>query len=56
MHLAQPDRTQMGHWKSLPALGLKSLSFSRQITEIQRGHKILNTTTDLSRSVFGRTA
>ena len=56
MHPAQPDRTQIGHWKSVLGLRLKSLRFSRQITEIQRGHKILNTTTDLSRSVFGRTA
>ena len=46
----------MGHWKSVIGLRLQSRSFSRQITEIQRGHKILNTTTDLSRPVFGRTA
>ena len=35
---------------------LKSRSFSRQITEIQLGQKVLNTMTALGRPVFERTA
>ena len=56
MHPAQPDRTQKRHWKSVIGLRLKSRSFSRQITEVQLGQKILNTMTALGPPVFERIA
>ena len=48
--------TQIGRWKSVIGPKLKSRSFSRQITEIQLGQKVLNTMTALGRPVFERTA
>ena len=48
--------TQMGRWKSVIGPKLKSRSFSRQITEIQLGRKVLNTMTALGRPVFERIA
>ena len=44
--------TQIGRWKSVIGPKLKSRSFSRQITEIQAGQKVLNTMTALGRPVF----
>ena len=44
--------TQIGRWKSVIGPKLKSRSFSRQITEIQVGQKVLNTMTALGRPVF----
>ena len=41
--------TQIGRWKSVIGPKLKSRSFSRQITEIQVGQKVLNTMTALGR-------
>ena len=46
--------TQMGRWKSVIGPKLKSRSFSRQITEVQLGRKVLNTMTALGRPVFER--
>ena len=46
--------TQIGRWKSVIGPKLKSRSFSRQITEIQVGQKVLNTMTALGRPVFER--
>ena len=46
--------TQMGRWKSVIGPKLKSRSFSRQITEIQLGRKVLNTMTALGGPVFER--
>ena len=48
--------TQMGRWKSVIGPELKFHSFSRQITEIQLGRKVLNTMTALGRPVFERIA
>ena len=48
--------TQIGRWKSVIGPKLKSRSFSRQITEIKVGQKVLNTMTALGRPVFERTA
>ena len=48
--------TQIGRWKSVIGPKLKSRSFSRQITEIQVGQKVLNTMTALGRPVFQRIA
>ncbi len=48
--------TQIGRWKSAIGPKLKSRSFSRQITEIQVGQKVLNTMTALGRPVFERNA
>ena len=48
--------TQIGRWKSVIGPKLKSRSFSRQITEIQAGQKVLNTMTTLGRPVFERIA
>ena len=48
--------TQMGRWKSVIGPKLKSRSFSRQITEVQLGRKVLNTMTALGRPVFERIA
>ena len=48
--------TQMGRWKSVIGPKLKFRSFSRQITEIQLGRKVLNTMTALGRPVFERIA
>ena len=48
--------TQIGRWKGVIGPKLKSRSFSRQITEIQVGQKVLNTMTALGRPVFERTA
>ena len=48
--------TQIGRWKSVISPKLKSRSFSRQITEIQVGQKVLNTMTALGRPVFERIA
>ena len=48
--------TQIGRWKSAIGRKLKSSSFSRQITEIQVGQKVLNTMTALGRPVFERNA
>ena len=48
--------TQIGRWKGVIAPKLKSRSFSRQITEIQAGQKVLNTMTALGRPVFERIA
>ena len=48
--------TQIGRWKSVIGPKLKSRSFSRQITEIQVGQKVLNTMTALGRPVFERIA
>ena len=45
-----------GPWKSVIGPKLKSRSFSRQITEIQVGQKVLNTMTALGRPVFERIA
>ena len=45
---------QMGRWKSVIGPRLKSRSFSRQITEVQLGRKVLNTMTALGRPVFER--
>ena len=42
--------TQIGRWKSVIGPKLKSRSFSRQITEIQVGQKVLNTMTALGTS------
>ena len=47
--------TQIGRWKSVIGPKLKSRSFSRQITEIKVGQKVLNTMTALGRPVFERT-
>ena len=46
--------TQMGRWKSVIGPKLKFRSFSRQITEVQLGRKVLNTMTALGRPVFER--
>ena len=47
--------TQIGRWKRCHRPPeLKSRSFSRQITEIQVGQKVLNTMTALGRPVFER--
>ena len=46
--------TQIGRWKGVIGPKLKSRSFSRQITEIQVGQKVLNTMTALGRPVFER--
>ena len=46
--------TQIGRWKSVIGPRLRSRSFSRQITEIQVGQKVLNTMTALGRPVFER--
>ena len=45
-------------WVTAEVIGpkLKSRSFSRQITEIQLGQKVLNTMTALGRPVFERIA
>ena len=48
--------TQIGRWKGVIGPKLKSLSFSRQITEIQVGQKVLNTMAALGRPVFERIA
>ena len=48
--------TQIGRWKSVIGPKLKSRGFSRQITEIQLGQKVLNTMTALGRPVFERIA
>ena len=48
--------TQIGRWKGVIGPKLKSRSFSRQITEIQVGQKVLNTMTALGRPVFERVA
>ena len=48
--------TQIGRWKSVIGPKLRSRSFSRQITEIQVGQKVLNTMTALGRPVFERIA
>ena len=48
--------TQIGRWKSVIGPKLKSRSFSRQITEIQVGQKVLNTMTAFECHVLGRTA
>ena len=48
--------TQIGRWKGVIGPKLKSRSFSRQITEIQVGQKVLNTMTTLGRPVFERIA
>ena len=48
--------TQIGRWKSVIGPRLQSRRFSRQITEIQLGQKVLNTMTALGRPVFERTA
>ena len=45
-------KTRTGRWKSVIGLKLKSRSFSRQITEVQLGRKVLNTMTALGRPVF----
>ena len=46
--------TQIGRWKGVIGPKLKSRSFSRQITEVQLGRKVLNTMTALGRPVFER--
>ena len=46
--------TQMGRWKSVIGPKLNFRSFSRQITEVQLGRKVLNTMTALGRPVFER--
>ena len=46
--------TQIGRWKSVIGLKLKSRSFSSQIQEIQLDQKVLNTMTALGRPVFER--
>ena len=48
--------TQIGRWKGVIGPKLKSRSFSRQITEIKVGQKVLNTRTALGRPVFERIA
>ena len=48
--------TQIGRWKGVIGPKLKSRSFSRQITKIQLGQKVLNTMTALGRAVFERIA
>ena len=48
--------TQIGRWKGVIGRRLQSRSFSRQITEIQLGQKVLNTMTALGRPVFERIA
>ena len=48
--------TQIGRWKSVVGPRLRSRSFSRQITEIQLGQKVLKTMTALGRPVFERIA
>ena len=48
--------TQIGRWKGVIGRRLQSRSFSRQITEIQVGQKVLNTMTALGRPVFERIA
>ena len=48
--------TQIGRWKSVIGPKLKSSGFSRQITEIKVGQKVLNTMTALGRPVFKRIA
>ena len=48
--------TQIGRWKGVIGPKLKSRSFSRQITEIQVGQKVLNTMTALGRPAFERIA
>ena len=48
--------TQIGRWKSFIVPRLQFRSFSRQITEIQLGQKVLNTTTALGPPVFERMA
>ena len=48
--------TQIGRWKGVIGPKLKSRSFSRQITEIKVGQKVLNTMTALGRPVFERIA
>ena len=44
--------TQIDRWKGVIGRRLQSRSFSRQITEIQVGQKVLNTMTALGRPVF----
>ena len=46
--------SQIGRWKSVIGLKLKSRSFSSQIQEIQLDQKVLNTMTALGRPVFER--
>ena len=48
--------TQIGRWKGVIGPKLKFRSFSRQITEIKVGQKVLNTMTALGRPVFERIA
>ena len=48
--------TQIGRWTGVIGPKLKSRSFSRQITEIKVGQKVLNTMTALGRPVFERIA
>ena len=48
--------TQIGRWKGVIGRRLQSRSFSRQITEIPVGQKVLNTMTALGRPVFERIA
>ena len=48
--------TQIGRWKGVIGRRLQSRSFSRQITEIKVGQKVLNTMTALGRPVFERIA
>ena len=47
---------QIGRWKSFIGPRLQFCSFSRQITEVQLGQKILNTMTALEPPVFERMA
>ena len=47
---------QIGRWKSFIGPRLQFCSFSRQITEVQLGQKILNTMTALGPPVFERIA
>ena len=46
----------IGRWKSVIGLRLQSYSFSRPITKIKLGQKVLNTMSALRRPVFERTA
>ena len=43
----------MSRWKSVIGPKLKFRSFSRQITEVQLGRKVLNTMTALGRRRYG---
>ena len=47
---------QIDRWKSVIGPRLQSRSFSRQITEIKVGQKVLNTVTGPRRPVFERIA